>query len=207
MVTTGLGTPSSSAITLSVDILLVGSFRRSQRGRDSKCYIIPRGISARWVVVHLQGCSLNHIGSFLVFFQLGTTDVLTRPCPSTFPQHCRPTRQWWSIEVIPGTLYMKSLPHSSPVHCLQFKALHSSSKFFRQNPCSLHSWLSLQKPWQTAVPLIKWFLLPQGPAASFLWLPNIPHTRQMSGRGQERFSKPKLLYNTTDALGMEIGLS
>lgn len=28
----------------------------------------------------------------------------------------------------------------------------------------------------------------------------------MSRRGQEKFSKPKLLYNTTDALGVEIGL-
>lgn len=34
-------------------------------------------------MVYLQGCSLNHIKSFLVFFQLGTTDVPMRPCPST----------------------------------------------------------------------------------------------------------------------------
>lgn len=49
------------------------------------------------LVVYLQGCSLNHIKSFLVSIQLGTTDIPTRPCPlaaSTFPQHCRPTRQW-----------------------------------------------------------------------------------------------------------------
>lgn len=105
-------------------------------------------------------------------------------------------------------LYVKSPPPSSPVHCLQFKALNSSFfRFFRQNPCSLCSWLSLQKPWQTAVLLIKWFLLLQGPAASFLWLPNIPNTRPATGRGQERFSKPKLLSKTTDTLGMEISLS
>ena len=52
------------------------------------------------LVAYLQGCSLNHIESFLVFFQLGTTDIPTRPCPSAasmFPQHRRPTRQWRSI--------------------------------------------------------------------------------------------------------------
>lgn len=71
-----------------------------QRGRDRESPVIPRGIPAEQACgVSARLLSESHQELF-VFFQLGTTDIPTRCCPSTasmFPQHCRPTRQWQSI--------------------------------------------------------------------------------------------------------------
>lgn len=106
------------------------------------------GIPAGWAVVQLQGCSLNRIKLSCLL------SAWKYRCPhktlSLHSLHISPALQAHQVVVInrgqplsipyimSGTLYMKSPPPSSPVHSLQCKDLHSSSsKFYRQNPCSL----------------------------------------------------------------------
>lgn len=58
---------------------LLAAAGAGQRGREREYLVIPRGIPSGRACGVPADCSLNHIKSFLVFFQLGTTEVPTRP--------------------------------------------------------------------------------------------------------------------------------